>query len=138
MVTGTQIKKKLHEKVKLIKSWYKRTVVKSVEIEWISNQWVSTSYNVVGMQHTIRVLLIWRVQARAIVIASLSHPDLIPLFVFLNQLNIFSEKHFWLLELCLSEISYTEQKSMNKIYLEFAEVNCGTSHWNTILNNRYS
>ena len=42
----------------------------------MNHEWASTSYNVLGMQHTMHVFSIWCVQEHEGVIAHLSHPGL--------------------------------------------------------------
>ena len=41
------------------------SVTKSVENNWIKDNWESTLYNVLGMQHTTHLFLIWCVQGHA-------------------------------------------------------------------------
>ena len=58
---------------KLVNEGNSKSVIMSVEIEWIRNKWGRTTYNVLGVRHTTRLFLIWRVCTHASAIARLSY-----------------------------------------------------------------
>ena len=58
-----------HLKIATVKS-----VINSVENEWIMNKWGGTSY-ILNVQHDTHVFLLWFVGAPASAIACLCHPD---------------------------------------------------------------
>ena len=76
-----------------------RAVVKSViaivENEWIRNEWVSTPYNVLVMQHTAIVYLIWHVLVGGGTIVHLSHSGLLLKFIYSKQLQRSQYKTFF-------------------------------------------
>ena len=66
-----------------------KSIIKSVENEWIRNKWESTPYNVLGMQQSTPVFLLWILWGPASVNAHLSHPGLFFLNWFPLCINIF-------------------------------------------------
>ena len=53
-----------------------KSVINSVKNKWSRNQWIGTSYKVLGNWYTTRVFLIWHVRQRVSAITKLSNPGL--------------------------------------------------------------